>query len=254
MAIQRNFSRIDFEKKVDVALDPAYTGALENGMIMVVSANAAADGGQLVVPCAGSGTERVAGVLWLGDRGQVDVPVFEDVVIPSSSPFTLTLREVPLSVPTGVRAYRTDTGAAVTVVAGTSPGAGEIAIGGTSGKLVTADSALAGLTLRITYRFAITADELARRGGRRSINIGPERSFNQVGLLQGNLELMLSNFVTSDPYGTATNFAIKTAAGGKFGTSGAGVTFARCTKPPVMELSPGIEQAFVTIQLSVLDL
>lgn len=252
MAIQRNYSRLDFERKVDVLLDPAYTGVLENGMLLMQSANAGPNGEQLVIPTAGASTDRIVGVLWVGDRSQADVPVFEDVVIPSAGPYTVTLREIPLAVTTAVRVMNGATLIAVT--AGTVAGAGAVAIGGTTSKLLTADSTLAGATLRVTYRFSITAAELARRGGVRSINIGPERSFNQVGALQGNMEVTLSNFLTIDPYDTITNFAVRTQANGKFGTSGSGAIVGRVTKAPFMELTPGIEQAFVTVQINVTDL
>lgn len=247
MAINLNLSIMEHKK--DVSLDPTYTGSLERGMVMVFAATTGADGQALVRPSAGTAAERVAGFLWLSETSQDTVPLIETFDIPALAPLTVSLRETPTAVG-DIRAIRTDTGAAITVVAG-APGAGQLGLAASPSKVLTADAALAGLPIRVTYRFTITAEELARRGGRRSINQGAERSYQQVTIVYGNSRVMSSNFVTSDPIDPDTNFNIRTAAGGRFGTSGVGVIFGRCTQSPTMLLTPGIEQAFVGVEANL---
>lgn len=244
MAINLNLSIMEHKK--EASLDPAYTGALERGMVMVFATTAGADGQALVRPSAGIAAERVAGFLWLSETTQDTVPLIELFDIPALAPLTVSLRETPTAVGE-IRAIRTDTGAAITVVAG-APGAGQL---GLTAKVLTADAALAGLPIRVTYRFAISAEELARRGGRRTINQGGERPYAQVTLVYGNSRVMSSNFVTSDPIDPDTNFNIRTAAGGRFGTSGVGIIFGRCTQSPTLLLTPGIEQAFVGVEANL---
>lgn len=241
MAIQLNLSKMDLKR--EALLDPANAVALERGMIMVYTANTASTGEQLVAPSTGAASEVFAGVLWLSETTQADVPVIELADVPSLAPLTITLTFTPIAF-SNMLAIRTDTNAQVTVVAG-APGGGQL---GLVGKVLTADAALAGVPLQLIYRYSISAAELARRGGRRSINQGAETLFNQVTLMYGNLRLMLSNFVTSDIFDVTSNKVVKMAANGKVGTSGVGATIGQCFQSPVMHLTPGIEQAFVGVE------
>jgi len=240
MAINLNLSIMEHKK--DVALDPAVTTPLERGMVMVYSANVAADGSFMVAPSAGVGTERVAGFLWLSETSQESVPVIEKLSVPALAPLTVTLRELPISA-AECRAFNTATGATIAVVPG-APGAGQL---GLTGKVLTADAALVGVAFTITYRFTISAAELARRGGRRSVNQGAEALFHQVTLVYGNCDIRTSCFDTADLFDVAANVDVRTGVNGRVSFDGAGAIFGRKSHKPEMLLTPGIEQAFLGV-------
>lgn len=257
MALNKNESI--WEHMIDVPLDPAYTGALESGMVMVASSNIGADGQQLCRPCGASGSasssEIVLGVLKLSENSQAAVPSIELLDVPAVGPYTVTLKELPTAAVLDVEIFNVTDSTAVTAVSG-APAANEATVSLTTG-LVTAHSGLAGKRLRFTYRYLITAQELARRGGRRSVNMGAERVFNQCTIVRGNCKLLLSNFVVTT-VGTAdstTRFApsvaITTHTYGtvKVGTvGGAGTAVGTCFQAPVLKLTPGIEQAFIGLE------
>ncbi len=248
MALNLNESRLD--KKRDATLDSAYTGVLERGMVMVYSGNVSATGEQMVIPSVGSTTEIVAGILWLSETSQESIPTIETLDIPSSAAYTVTLKNTPIGL-TDLLVQRTDTNAELTVVAG-APGAGEV---GLVGKILTADSALTGVEIRVTYRYTITAVELARRGGRRSVNQGAERLYALATLCYGNMRLMTSCFdvnviISADP-DVAANNVLRTAASGRVTVGGSNTVLGRCFQNPVLKLTPGIEQAFIGLECNV---
>lgn len=242
MALNLNESII--EHQIDVDLDPAYAGVLESGMIMIASATVGPDGNQLATPSTGVASEVVLGVLKLSENSQATVPVIEVLDFPTTpAALTLTLREIPADI-TSIRAFNLTTGAAVTVVTA-APAAGEIQVNLATGVL-TGGTALSAQQVRFTYRFAITAQELARRGGRRSVNMGAERVFNRVTILRGNCKLMLSNFSCDQANAAfAPSVAVHAGAGGSITTLVTGTLLGVCHQAPVMKLTPGIEQAFV---------
>lgn len=257
MALQLNDSIV--EHKIDIPLDPAFSGALETGMVMVASANIGASGEQLATPCTGGAGEIVLGVLKLSETSQESVPTLEDLTVPAQpavpvATFTLTLRDLPLIVGTvalSMEATNVATGAAITLVAGAAPGAGQIAVAAATGVL-TIDAALTEVSFRITYRFVISAQELARRGGRRSVNMGAERIFNQITIMRGDCKLLISNFDTGCVFGA--NSTLFCAAGGRVSTVQAGGTATaagNCFQKPVLKLTPGIEQAFIGLQANL---
>lgn len=248
MAINLNHSIMEHKK--EVKLDPTVNvDSLERGMVMVRSGFNAA-GEALVAPSAGAAAEEVVGVLWLSETRQAESPILEELSVPAAAPYTLTLREVPTAVPGEVSAYDATTLASITVVSGTSPGAGEIAIDAAN-KLVTAHSALAGDDIVIMYRFAISAAELERRAGRRSVNQGAEGLYGQVTIVYGNCTLFLSNFDTEDAFQLAASVDVLSGADGKLSLDGSGTSFARKVQRPTMLLTPGLEQAFVGIECNL---
>jgi len=261
MALNLNESII--EHKIDIPLDPAYLGPLESGMIMVASPSIGAGGEQLARPCGALGAviagETVLGVLKLSENSQESVPTLEDLTVPAQPTvpvltFSLTLRELPLIVGTvaeSMEATNLATGAAIVLVAGAAPGADEIAVDAATGVL-TVDAGLAEVSFRIVYRFAVTAQELARRGGRRSVNMGAERIFNQVTVLRGDCKLLISNFNTGvrfDPAVAAP--ALVCGIGGRVTIGGAGAAVGFCFQRPVLKLTPGIEQAFIGLEANL---
>jgi hypothetical protein len=255
MALNLNESII--EHKIDIPLDPAYLGPLESGMIMVASGTGAA-GQQLAKPCTGAASEVVLGVLKLSENSQESIPTLEDLTVPAqpSTPvasFALSLRELPTAVaemratviadPSGTLSP----GDVITVVAG-APGAGQLGVVLATGAL-TADAALAEVSFRIVYRFVVTAQELARRGGRRSVNMGAERIFNQITILRGDCKLLISNFNTGAAIAPSANLTC--AAGGRVTIGGVGTVVGFCFQAPVLKLTPGIEQAFIGLEANL---
>jgi hypothetical protein len=205
-----------------------------------------AAGEALVSPSAGAGTDVPVGILWLANTSQAESPLKEELSVPASAPYELTLREVPSAVPGEVHAYNATSLASITVVSGTTPGGGQIAIGGTSGKLVTADSALAGVDIVVVYRFAISAATLERRAGVRSINnSGVEDQYGRVTIVYGNCTIFTSLFDTEDDWETLAQTDVLTGAGGLISLDGSGVQVGYKTQAPVMLQTPGLEQAFV---------
>jgi len=247
MAINLNLSIMEHKK--DVLLDPSYTGALERGMVMV-DAGFNAAGERLVAPSAGAGGERPVGFLWLSETNQAQVPIIEKLAVPAAAPLTLTLRERPANDAAGVRAYNTDTGAAITIVDG-APGAGQLGLAAAPSKVVTADVGLAGVNVTLVYEFAISAQELARRGGRRSVNQGAEGLYNQVTIVYGNCTIFTSCFDPSDALDVAANVAINSGPGGDCVLGGAGTLVGTKVAAPQMLLTPGVEQAFIGVECNL---
>lgn len=246
MALNLNESIIP--RKIDVSLDPSYTGALERGMVMVFAATAGADGQRLVRPSAGAGGEKVAGILMLSETSQDSVPTIETASVPASAPLTITLRETPISI-ANIRVFNANNALALEVVAGV-PAAGQVQL---VGDVLTFNVADAGDAITVFYRFTISAAELARRGGRRSINNGAERLYNQVTLAQGEVKVLISNFDTGIAFGTSPTVAggyaigasLLTGANGRATVAAGGVAFGVVHQLPVLKLTPGIEQAFI---------
>jgi hypothetical protein len=250
MAIQLNHTR--YAKKETFSLDPAFTGVLERGMLMVDTGNTGADGQMLVAPSLGAATDRVQGILWLSETSQVSSPLVESLDIPLLAPRTVTLAQTPIAVG-NIRAVNRTTGAAIAVVPG-APAAGEL---GLLGKVLTADVALAGVLIRVTYRYTLTSAQIAKMG-RRTVNQGGEGPYGLVELLRGNLEVCLSNFVTSAAYSLGTvdvappvSSNLTSAADGLVTIGGAGPVFARLVNMPTMHLTPGLNQAFITIECNL---
>lgn len=237
MAIQLNFSKM--ANKEEAFLDPAYTGALERGMVMVRSTNVGPKGQRLVRPSQGLASDRVEGILWLSKHIQESVPTIESLVVPALAPLTVTLQETPIAF-SNARAFNTATGAAIVVVDG-APGAGQL---GLTGKVLTAHADLTGVAFTILYRFAITAEELARRGARRSISIGGENTYNQVTLAKGKLEVWTSCFNTAANFQAEVAANVTSGANGLATIGGDGPVFASCTQEAVMEHCY-VRQAFV---------
>lgn len=256
-----NLNESIFEHKIDIPLDPAYTGPLESGMVMVASANIGAGGEQLARPCEGLvATEVILGVLKLSENSQESVPMIEaldlaaEQAVPVAS--TVTLRELPASA-TDIRAHRLVAGVVTPVplvIAPVVPVAGELQVNLATGLVTTIAGldSLKGQTIFFTYRFLISAAELARRGGRRSVNMGAERVYQQVTIMRGDCKLLLSNFVVDQATPAfAPSVAVLTAPSGKVRIGGAGTPVGTCFQAPVMKLTPGIEQAFIGLEASL---
>jgi hypothetical protein len=244
MALQLNNSIIEHRK--DVLLDPSYVGPLERGMTMV-DAGFNAAGKRLVAPSAAAASERPVGILMLSENTQAQVPLKEELAVPAAGPYTITLRETPDAV-ANMRAYQAVSGAAITIVAG-APAGGQL---GLTDNVLTADVALAGLDIVVLYEHNITAAELQRRGGRRSVNQGAEGLFSQVTIGYGNCTFMVSNFDVSEAWDVDANTVVASgAAGDVVLTGGAGTDFGTLVQEPVMLQTPGITQAFIAFEANL---
>ena len=248
MAIQLNYSRMGSKK--DILLDPTVDqSTLERGMVMVDSGFNAA-GERLVAPSAAGSGERVVGFLMLTETKQSTVPLIETLSVPASGPYTITLKNAPAGAAAVCRAYNTATGATIAVVDG-ALAAGQLGLG-TGDGILTADSALASVDFAIVYRYSITAQELARRGGQKSVNAGAEGIYNQVTVIYGICEMTVSNFDTAALLDVAANVVIASGASGRCVlTGGAGTDFGTKTKKVHNDLTPGIEQAFITVECNL---
>jgi hypothetical protein len=242
MALQLNYSVIEHTK--DVLLDPTVDqSTLERGQLMV-DAGFNASGERLVAPSAAGAGEVPVGFLLLSEKKQATIPYMESLSVPGAAPLTVTLKFTPTAA-AAMRAYNADTGATIAVVAG-APGAGQL---GLATNVLTADAGLTGVNFVVVYRYTITAQDLARRSGQRSVNNGAEGLYNQVTLAYGNCEVTTSNFDTAALWDVDANTVVASgAAGNVVLTGGAGTDFGTLTVEPRLLLTPGIEQAFLTVR------
>lgn len=245
MALNNNYTKSS--KRVEGALDTTYVGVLESGMAMI-KGTPNADGKLTCRPSAGSAGEIFVGVLALSYLDQASVPVIEVLDVPATGTLAVTLKNTPTAV-AAIRAINVATGAAITVVAG-APGAGEL---GLTGKVLTAASGLAGIEIKVTYRFTADQEVLNRVNGKSSVNAGPERQFKQVTLLCGDLEVVTSCFETGAAIDAGSNSVVKLAAGGMFSTAGSGVTIGQCSQDPVVN-GVGYPQAYVGIRCNTVGI
>ena len=102
------------------------------------------------------------------------------------------------------------------------------------------------------YEFNISAQELARRGGQRSVNNGAEGLYDQVTIVYGNCTIFTSCFNPAALLDVAANVTVASGANGDVVlTGGAGTDFGTKVQAPIMLLSPGIEQAFIGIECNL---
>lgn len=245
MALQNNYTKSS--KRFEAKLDPTYTGVLERGMAMI-KGTPLATGEITCRPSAGSAGEVFMGFLHLSFLDQASVPSIEVLDIPASGTLAVTLKEAPAAL-ANVRAINNVTGAAITVVAG-APGTGEL---GLVGKVLTGAAALAGVEIKVVYRYTADQAKLDRINGRKSINAGIEREIKQVTLLCGDVDAVTSCFETGAAIDAGSNSVVKLAAGGFVSTAGSGVTIGTCSSGPALH-GPGLPQAYVGVRASTVGL
>lgn len=243
MAINLNHTIIE-HKKHSVPLDPAVAySTLERGQLMYISGYT--DGRAHVAPTAGAAGEAVAGVLWLSETQQATATLLEEFTVPPAAPLELTLKHTPTAV-AEMHAFDTDALTPITIVAG-APGAGQL---GLTNNVLTADAALASANVTVVYQYTISAADLERRGGRRSINQGGEDLFRQCTLAYGQCEFTVSNFDTSEAWEDVSNVDVFAGANGDFALAG-NVRVGSKVRAAHLRLTPGIEQAFVTVDCNL---
>lgn len=157
------------------------------------------ESGQAVVtiPSSAASTDKFAGV----SRSQWNTPTtgvyLETVTVPSSSPYTVTMSKAMYGT-SQMYAYNATAGSAMTVTT-SSPSAGEIRIASGS-TTATFNSAQAGATVNLQYRYSLTAAEAVALVG----DGIPGRSPPQV---TGKLDVIRRGFVFTDQFDAATNWA-----------------------------------------------
>ena len=246
MALQNNFTKSS--KRFEAALDTTYTGVLERGMAMI-KGTPTAEGKITCRPSNGDAGEVFIGFLHLSYLDQASVAAIEILDIPATGTLAVTLKEAPAAL-ANILAINNTTGAAIAVVAG-APGAGQLGL--TAGKLLTAAAALAGVEIKVVYRYTADQAKLDRINGRKSINAGIERDIKQVTILCGDVDVVTSCFETGAAMDPGTNSVVKLAAGGFVSTAGTGVTIGTCSQHPTLH-GPGLPQAYVGVKASTVGL
>lgn len=119
-------------------------------------------------------------------------------------------------------------GSALTVVTSGTPGAGEVLVDLTHGKL-TFHSGAAGKIATVTYRHNLTVAEAIAKFGEAAANHPDANLFVQVGVGKGKGRLFTLNYDASVDWASATPTAI---AGGMIGHCGAAIPNARVVHVP----------------------
>lgn len=201
------------------------------------------DGVLEVLPSAGASGEVFAGMVQKDD-GDISTKAFvESVVVPSSSPYTVTLTKSNL-VPTQIRIYDETNSTALTE--GSASNAGEYAAADSTG-IVTFNSAQAGITATVTGRYYPTVAEVKSVDWQRTPNQTASNELSRVTVVSGP-----GAYFETDQYDAAQNYqptagvpaAVKTAASGLFSTAGSGTAVGIVAKPPT------VDNPFLGVRLS----
>jgi len=173
-------------------------------------------GVEYVLPSAGGGTEIFMGFSY----GEVFTPatksVQETLVVPAAGAVTLTLLHAPLT-DTQVSAY--DVTNSVIQTLGNPAVVNQYTC--VSG-LLTFNAAKAGTTMRITYRYSPTAEELVASDSVRITSFSASEYITSIGVIQEG-EVYTDQFNANRDWSAATG--VKTMAGGLLDNqAGAGTT------------------------------
>lgn len=126
--------------------------AVEEGTPMVYFL----ENGELVVkPCAGASTEFFAGVAFTRATTPTTAPKVEEITIPATSPYTVTLGKTPLADPA---AYILASGANARVVL-TKDTTADATHYSKAGAVLTFHSSFAGRTVQVVYNYTLSHAE-----------------------------------------------------------------------------------------------
>jgi hypothetical protein len=200
--------------------------------------NDAANGG--VKLATGAATDQFVGVSLSQQLTLLSLPAVEEITVPSTSTYTVTLAHTP-------------TGGTLLVelaVAGTDLAAGNPATTAmeysVSGAVLTFNVAQAGAAIRVAYRYAPTTVQ-ARTiqgdvppGGAASLSIGT------VGVITKG-DIMTTEFDTTVNWGTVSGTTpIKLSSGGLFTIGGSGVSV-----PAHVTSLPSVDSPFLGLYFSI---
>lgn len=164
----------------------------EGQLLMYVDAG---DGTLAVNVSAGASTDRIAGFAITDALKYVTTTVVEEVTVPVGGG-TVSLRQNNL-VASSTRAVGSVTGALTAV--GGAPAAGEFQMAIVAGT-ITFNTAQAGETVTVTYRYTPTLDEVLATYHERSVNNRAQDYFSSVGVGCESGEIFLTTYDTTLAY------------------------------------------------------
>jgi len=192
-------------------------------------------GVEYVLPSAGGGAEIFMGFSY----GEVFTPatksLVESLVVPAAGAVTLTLLHAPLT-NTQVFAYDVTNSLAQTL--GNPAVANQYTCVGT---LLTFHAAKAGVTMRVTYRYSPTAEELVAEDNIRITSFSSTDYVGSIGVIQEG-EIYTDQFNATRDWGAATS--VKTMAGGLLDTNIGAGTVITC----VLTHIPDVNYPFLGIR------
>lgn len=214
--IDTNISTFRMEGSRMVDLHSTVARVEEGTLLQLVLEN----GREVALPTTGANTEKIGGFAIGTASTPSKAARYEDLVVPASSPYTITLANTPTS---GSLTLRVVGGAALTVDA--APAAGKYSL---AGRVLTFDAAQAGAALRAVYEYSPTLVEVQMLYGQ-SLVEDPQGMLGRVGMVFYADALFFSNFDTSSDWWNANPGAVCSAANGKVTKSTGGVLLANCS-------------------------
>jgi hypothetical protein len=189
--------------------------SIEEGVPMV---HILENGAAAAIPCTGAANEGFIGFTIQRSQTPTNVPLVEQLVIPTGAPYTITLSKALFGTAIGVAVINTD-GSRTILGAGTpASNAPDYSI---SGQVITVNSAQAGKTLEISYRYAISLAEAMLKWA--------FNAFAPATFVLDNIGLCDVGEIYTDRFDPASNWAgwtlgtpVKLAAGGIVSLGGSG--------------------------------
>jgi hypothetical protein len=201
-------SHTTLERSKDVATGSTVSA---EGLVLV----GVLEGGvEKVKPATGAGSEKVVGFSKLDNESLTHDSKVEVVTIPAVSPYTVQLSHglVAGSGPTSYEA-RVNASAGVDWPQHATPNAQTFKVSDATAGVLTFNSADAGKTVTVYYRYQLTAVEATQLvPGVRSINNAAAAQLKQVTVMGGHGEVYTKEFDITKDYSTGT---LGTLAGGK---------------------------------------
>lgn len=189
----------------------------EEGQVLVAVLDAST-GTETVAAAAGAGGEIVVGFSIRDNADNATTSSVEDHVIPAATPFVFTLDNNDL-IATQIRIVGSTTG----VLTEGDPGANadEFSVADDTG-IVTVNSATAGETATVTYRYNLSVAEARLLFFQRNINNEAGALFGQVGVGHGHGEIFTDQFDALIDWSGVAAGAIRSAAAGTITEGGGG--------------------------------
>lgn len=219
------------------AVAPGATFTAEAQFLIYVSDGA---GGVAVQASAGGAAERPAGWL-LSDALRISTEVIvEEVVVPAVAPYTVNLKNTNI-VSGSERVVNIGTGVALAENCPV-PGAAQYCLVDATG-LVTFNAAQAGVSMRITYRYNMTLEQILNKYHERSINNRWQDYFGTCSVMSGEGEMFTDQYDTTQAY--AVGDIIYTGAGGRVTSAAGGVQVGMVTQVP------GVNDTFFGVKFNL---
>jgi len=222
-----------------VALASTVTN-LEEGVAMVAILE---NGKEVVVPSTGVGsTENFVGVSCFEVQDTRYAPFYQEITVPASSPYTVTLKRAPRNLPTDVGVMQLD-GTAFAYSA-SAPTASQWT---GSGNVLTFNSADAGKKLRVTGTYEPTAVEIQAIYGQSYPNSHPEQVVGVIGVWYETEYLLTTCFdPKSNWWGTSAG-PVYLGANGRFTLTNTGTLLRHVT----IYSAPNAQNGFLGLRMNV---